>query len=439
MNRTLSFLNIDDKYFLFDIENMNLFQIEQNLYQDLIEKKISSYDVIPPQLNFDPIKVKYIPQLSTIHINVAQVCNLGCIYCYGVDGEYGMKGKMKEDTAIEIINYLVRSSNNQKKLRVVFFGGEPMLNFPLIKKTVCYCETIEKKSDIAFDYAIVTNGTKFSDETNKFLNEKKFDVTISFDGDRESHNKNRPFRNGSGSYDHILEKVKTFLSTRDGNATARVTLTSYSQNIDEYKKELKKIGFKKIQLETATLSEYSSNTYSVDDLGKDEKQQLLNLDRKESENILLAIKTKASLDDYNSSFLILFYKQLIKKEKKTQFCGVYTTMRGIAVNGDIYPCHRFVGDNKFLLDNSINSKSIDNNSQLDFVNTHNECKKCFAKYFCGGGGCVHNNYIKNGDLQKLDWNHCQKLRNRVLILFSFFSNLTPDDKEYINQQLNIKL
>lgn len=437
MERTLSFQQIENNSFLFDVENMNLFQIENTLYQDFRDKKLLPNNFIPYHLNFDSIKIEYTPNLSTIHLNVAQVCNLACIYCYGVDGEYGMKGKMKDDVAISIIDYFVAKSKEQKRLRIVFFGGEPMLNFPLIKKTVQYCEMLENTIEKTFDYSIVTNGTKFGEEANAYLNEKNFEVTISFDGDKESHDKNRPFRNGKGSYDHIIDKIKSFLVTRDGDATARVTLTSHSHKINEYKEHLKQIGFKNVKLEIATLSEYSSTTYEVDDIVKEEYQNLLDIDKKESESILSAIKLRTNIDEYKASFIILYYKQLVKKEKKTQFCGVFTTMRGIAVNGDIYPCHRFVGEDKFLLGNAIHDER--ENVNFSFVDNHDECKKCFAKYFCGGGGCVHNNYVKNGDLQKLDWNHCRKLRNKVLILFNFFAQLSKEDKEYLNNQLNIKL
>src|SRR5690606_26699366 len=114
-------------------------------------------------------------------------------------------------------------------LTVVFFGGEPLLNFPMIKIVVDYCSKKEKESLKKFKYEIVTNGTMFNDEINAYLNENNFEVTISFDGDKDTQDKNRPFRGGKGSYDSILPKIQTFLKTRDGNASARATITNHSK------------------------------------------------------------------------------------------------------------------------------------------------------------------------------------------------------------------
>ncbi|MCZ8330256.1 MAG: SPASM domain-containing protein [Flavobacterium sp.] len=378
-------------------------------------------------------------RITNIHLNVAQVCNLVCGYCYGIDGEYGLKGKMNEGNALNAINFLIKNSGDEKELRVVFFGGEPLLNFPMIKTVVDFCDKKAKEVDKIFNYSIVTNGTKFNDEINYFLNKNNFEVTVSFDGDKETQDVNRPFRGGKGSYEDILPKVKKFLETRNGNATARATITNHSKDLLFYRDNLKEIGFKNSFVEAVTLSDFSKENYNVNDLTSDQRKQLLEYDKKEIEAFAKAIKSREDLSDFMGSKYIVYIKQLLSKKKNPQYCGVSRSMRGIAVNGDVYPCHRFVGDNNFKLGNvNLNGEKKEKEKyDIDFINDHPQCKGCFAKHYCGGGGCIHNNYVKNGSITELDQEHCIKMHHKIKTLFSFYSSLNLEDRKYLAKKLNL--
>ena len=435
--RFLKLIEFEGEYLVYDVEGVNLYKIDESLYKSVLSKDVSLEDVIPQQQRLEIATSEKF--LTNIHLNVAQVCNLSCGYCYGIDGEYGLKGKMKEGNALSAIDYLINNSGNEKTLRIIFFGGEPLLNMPMIKTVVNYCKDKELLLSKKFRFGIVTNGTLFDPEINKYLNDFDFEVTISFDGDKETQDKNRPFRGGKGSYESILPKVKAFLETRDGNATARATITNHSKELLHYRNNLKEIGFKNSFVQPVTLSDFSKENYDVDDISEDQKQKLIDYDKNEIAEILLKVKSRESLEDFKGSKYVMYLKQFLSKSISTQYCGVSRSMRGIAVNGDIYPCHRFVGDNKFKIGRvDKENNGLEKEYDYDFVNNHPDCKGCFAKYYCGGGGCIHNNYIKKGDLKVLDKEHCVKMHHKIKSLFKFYSDLDTNDRMYLVKELDFK-
>ncbi|WP_394758464.1 radical SAM protein [Flavobacterium sp.] len=435
--RFLKLIEFEGDYFVYDVENVNLYKIEESLFQSIITNEISINDIIPLKENLVSISNERF--LTNIHLNVAQVCNLSCGYCYGVDGEYGLKGKMKEGNALKAIDYLIENSGSERTLEVIFFGGEPLLNIPMIKIVVDYCKEKEKINSKKIKFGIVTNGTLFNKEINKYLNDYNFNVVISFDGDKETQDKNRPFRGGKGSYDSILPKIKTFLDSRDGNATARATITNHSKELLHYRNNLKEMGFKSSFVQPVTLSDYSKENYDIDEVSEEQNLKLIEYDKNEIKELLSKVKKRENLDDFKGSKYVLYLKQFLSKTKNTQYCGVSRSMRGIAVNGDIYPCHRFVGDNKFKI-GRVDTKNdgAEEEFDIDFVNNHPQCKGCFAKYYCGGGGCIHNNYVKNGNIKELDQEHCIKMHHKIKSLFKFYSDLDINDRLYLVNELNFK-
>ena len=436
--RFLKLIEFENNFFIYDVESFNLYNIHEELFTSIKNNEILMEDLIPESKNINI--QEDLKKITNIHLNVAQVCNLVCGYCYGIDGEYGLKGKMNEGNALKAIDFLINKSGSEKSLKVVFFGGEPLLNFPMIKTVVDYCESKNIKSFKRFKYAIVTNGTKFNPEINKFLNIHNFDVTVSFDGDKETQDINRPFRGGKGSYESILPKIKEFLESRDGNATARATITNHSKDLLFYRENLKKIGFKNSFAEAVTLSDFSKENYNIEDLNKDQQNQLLENDKNELNEFSRVIKVRGDISGFLGSKYVIYLKQLLYKKKNNQYCGVSRSMRGIAVNGDIYPCHRFVGDNNFKMGNinSNNDEDISQSFNIDFINEHPQCKGCFAKYYCGGGGCIHNNYVKNGSIKELDQEHCIKMHHKIKSLFGFYNSLNTNDREFLTTKINFK-
>ncbi|GEN73677.1 radical SAM/SPASM domain-containing protein [Chryseobacterium lathyri] len=428
----------EGKFFVFDVETVLVYSIEKDLYEFLLDKDSS---FIENFLNSKKIDKKIPNQedleehpLTNISLNVAQVCNLSCVYCYGVDGEYGLKGKMNEETAFKSIDFLVKQSKNQKNITITFFGGEPMLNYPLIKKCVDYSREQAEKHNKAIKFSITTNGTKFNKEVNKYLNDNKFNVIVSFDGDQETQDKNRPFRGGQGSYEKTLPKIQEFLKSRDGNATARATVTNHTSDLKLLKTRLKEIGFKHANATVATVSEYANDNRGVSSINLEDEmmKDIYDAENNEAREILASIKGRKSLNALGSSKILNLVFSLKEKEKNKFACGVGRRMVGIAINGDVYPCHRFVGEDKFKLGNVDNfEEGRRKEYSVSFLDKHPVCSKCWAKYQCGGGGCIQDNEVMKGDVDNINTRHCSELKHQLKHAINIYSELNEDDRVFL--------
>ena len=427
----------ENKYFVFDIATVSCYEIEENLFMIFLTSKQNNIEKI---LNLEhinssvPLKPLQPEALSNISLNVAQVCNLSCIYCYGVDGEYGLKGKMDEETAKKSIDFLIAESKDQKHISITFFGGEPLLNFPLIKKCVDYSNKQAKKASKKLSFSITTNGTLFRKEVNDYLNKNNFSVLVSFDGDQETQDKNRPFRGGKGSYDKTLPKIKEFLTSRNGNATARATVTNHTSDLKLLKTKLKDLGFRRANATVATVSEFANENRGVESKSfeGDRMQDIYDSEDMEAREILAAIKNKNSLSPYSSSKILQSIYQLNDKNKSRFACGVGRKMVGIAINGDVYPCHRFVGEEKFKLGNVENFDSSSRTKYSEsFTDSHPVCSKCWAKYQCGGGGCIQDNEVMKGDVNNVNIRHCVELKYQLKHAINIYSSLDQEDIKFV--------
>lgn len=431
--------SFEKKYFVYDIETVSSYEIEEGLFFTLLtsdQKFIEDLlELSPVATNeYDPNKEIQEEPLGNISLNVAQVCNLSCVYCYGVDGEYGLKGKMDEETAKKSIDFLISESKNQKQISITFFGGEPLLNFPLIKKSVDYSREQAKKFGKEIKFSITTNGTKFNKEVNNYLNENNFSVMVSFDGDQETQDKNRPTRGGKGSYASTLPKVKEFLKSRNGNATARATVTNHTTDLKMLKSKLRDIGFKRANATVATVSDFANENRGITSISleDDRMRDIYEGEDLEAKGLLSAIKNKDSLAEYGSSGVLRYIRQLKDKNKSRFACGVGRKMVGIAINGDVYPCHRFVGEEKFKLGNVSNFDSKSRAKYSDsFTESNPVCSKCWAKYQCGGGGCIQDNEVMKGDVSNINVRHCSELKYQLKHAINIYSLLNESDIEFL--------
>lgn len=428
-------------FYIYDIENMITYLIEKKLYDLLIDNDVDFLKDIISSVpkNFTNKKRNVSEVLSNeplrnISLNVAQVCNLSCVYCYGIDGEYGLKGKMTLSVAKRSIDFLIKESQNLKNISITFFGGEPLLNFPLIKESVIYSREEASKVEKKISYSITTNGTLFNNKINDFLNNNNFSVIVSFDGDKETQDKNRPTRGGKGSYDNTLPKIQNFLASRNGNATSRATVTKHTSNLRNLKFKLKELGFKRANATVATVSDYANKKRGVSSINLEDEQMksIYESEDLEANEIYEAIKERKSLSEFGSSKILMYLKQLKSKEKSFHPCGVGRTMVGIAINGDVYPCHRFVGEDKFKLGNV---KNFDSNSRTEysksFTKHHPVCSKCWAKYQCGGGGCIQDNEVMMGDIDSINIRHCTELKYTLKHSINIFNNLDHEDLMFL--------
>jgi len=435
-----------EKFFFYDINNMNIYQINETLYyklntnrsgSDLFDNLLTSLRV---KADTSLIKQTYSRGVMSISLNVAQVCNLSCVYCYGVDGEYGTKGKMNEETAFTSVDFLMSQSKTDASITIHFFGGEPLLNFPLMKKVVSYSIDQAKIKNRRLAFSITTNGTRFSDDVNAFLNEHQFNVIVSFDGDEDIQDKNRPFKNGKGSFATTKPKIERFLQSRNGNASARATVTNHSHDLTDLKKRLKSMGFRYAGATVATLSEFAVENRPVTNIDEQQKFNLLLESDNEATELLKAIKNRDTiyLKDLSDSKVLSHVKELHFKQKSYFSCGVGRGLLAISITGDIYPCHRFVGNDDFKMGNIKNyDSSSASKYEESYTQKHPVCSNCWAKFHCGGAGCIHDNYVTMGGVNNINTDHCTRLKNDLKNAVYIFSELDKTDREFLFNQKRI--
>lgn len=332
---------------------------------------------------------KYHP--SSLVLNVSQTCNLSCRYCYGNNGTYSSDIPfMSLETAKAAIDFLIRGSVDRKTYEIIFFGGEPLLNFQLIKGVVGLCKQIELRKGGKFKFSITTNATVIDDEMIDFFKANQFGIMVSFDGDKNFHDKNRPFKGGHGSFDVVSRNIKLLASHFP--IIGRVTLVRDMVNgriLNKIIENGRLLGINSIHLSPVDCTKVGPETIA---LANYHMNKLLDFFDKSTENNL----RKLSLGDNNKiifdpyAYIIRSFAE--KRVKRRYRCGAFFGMRTVSTDGKIYPCHRFVGLRPFIIGNIWNGidyykvmKILENFDEI----RHSICRKCWLNNLCGGP-CYYN-------------------------------------------------
>ncbi len=329
-------------------------------------------------------------------------CNLKCSYCFAGDGEYSGGTKlMPLEVAKKAVNLLLLKSGNKKNVEIDFFGGEPMLNFEVVKETVAYAQAEQDKYNKEVHFTITTNGTILDEESLKFINKYMDNVVISIDGRKKVHDKFRLYADGRGSYDLAIDNAKKIVAGREGKSYfVRGTFTRENLDFSNDVKHLASFGFKDISIEPVTGGEF--------DLNDEELDVVLS----EYENFS---KEYAKQDNYTFyHFNISLYKGPCIY-KRLNGCGAGFEYGAVTPDGDIFACHRLVGEEEFKMgtvddtefDIELADRFRDNN-----VENIEECKICWAKYFCSGG-CPATAYFTNGSISEPDKRACIMQKKRI--------------------------
>lgn len=347
--------------------------------------------------------------LKAICLHVAHDCNLACKYCFAGKGEYdGPKGLMSFETGKRALDFLVEKSGTRKNLEVDFFGGEPLLNWEVCKKLVEYGRSIEKEHGKNFRFTLTTNGVLVNDEVINFCNREMGNVVLSLDGRKETHDRLRTTCNGKGSYDLIVDKFKKFANARNqADYYMRGTYTHYNTDFSKDIIHMADLGFKELSIEPVVSD--PTDPYAL----KENDLPIL----KEQYEIL----ADEMLRRYRNGNGFTFYHYMIDLNsgpcivKRISGCGVGTEYMAVTPSGELYPCHQFVGDEKFLLGDIW--KGVTNTAILDEfkgcnVYSHPECKDCFAKLYCSGG-CAANAYHTTGSVNGIYEFGCELHRKRI--------------------------
>ena len=358
--------------------------------------------------------------LGSICLNISHDCNLRCSYCFADrDGYNQDKQLMKPEIAEKAIDFLIENSMEQSSLEVSFFGGEPLLNFPVILHTVTYAEEQGAKHNKSIKFHVTTNGTLLTPEIIKFLKEKNFSIILSLDGPKDVQDTMRRFQDGRGSYDIVAKNLKLLLTEKDAfrGFTVRSTFTRKNLDIENLMMHLADLGCQNISVEPAFID--------IQDLDI----------REENMNELLRhydILADQYLKEMEGGRYFSFFhlKQMMdqghhRTSRLTQ-CGASAGYVGIGADGKIYPCHMFVGKTEYVMGDVCKGEGMNETIKETFSNAHvrnkGKCMSCWARYICGGGCHYHAIQYNNEILNPYDL-ECEMTKRRIELGIYLYSTL----------------
>ncbi len=347
--------------------------------------------------------------VKALCLHIAHDCNLACKYCFAEEGEYhGRRALMSFETGKKALDFLVKNSGKRVNLEVDFFGGEPLMNWEVVKQLVEYGRSLEKPYNKKFRFTLTTNGVLLNDEIMEYVNKEMSNVVLSLDGRKEVNDEMRPFRNGKGSYDLIVPKFQKLADSRNQtNYYVRGTFTNQNLDFSEDVKHFADLGFKQMSIEPVVASESEKYAISEKDLPKimEEYDKLA----------LEYIKRHKEGRGFNFFHFMIDLTQGPCVAKRLSGCGSGTEYLAVTPWGDLYPCHQFVGNEDFLLGN-VDEGVVRNDivSQFKHCNVYSKdkCKNCFAKFYCSGG-CAANSYNFHGTINDAYDVGCEMQRKRV--------------------------
>ena len=369
--------------------------------------KLFTEDTFAPMAG--ELKARTSGVIKALCLHVAHTCNLNCSYCFASQGRYqGDRALMSFEVGKRAMDFLIENSGTRRNLEVDFFGGEPLMNFDMVKKLVAYCREQEKIHNKNFRFTMTTNGMLIDDDVIDFCNKECHNVVLSLDGRKEVHDRFRKDYAGHGSYDAIVPKFQEFVKKRgDKNYYMRGTYTHYNTDFTNDIFHMADLGFTELSMEPVVTKPTDPSALTAEDL------PIL----KEQYEILA--KEMIKRDREGRGFT--FYHYMIDLTggpciyKRISGCGSGTEYMAVTPWGDLYPCHQFVGDPKYLMGDIW--KGVTNTAVRDEFKHCNayarpECKDCWAKLYCSGG-CAANAYHATGSITGVYEYGCELFKKRV--------------------------
>ena len=330
--------------------------------------------------------------VKALCLHIAHDCNLACRYCFAEEGEYhGRRALMSFEVGKKALDFLIANSGGRRNLEVDFFGGEPLMNWEVVKQLVNYGREQEKLYDKHFRFTLTTNGVLLNDEVMEFCNREMANVVLSLDGRKEVNDQMRPFRNGKGSYDLIVPKFQKFAESRgQTDYYVRGTFTHHNLDFAQDAIHFADLGFRQMSIEPVVASPEEEYAIRQEDLPVILEQY----------DLLAAeyIKRKREGRGFNFFHFMLDLKAGPCVAKRLSGCGSGTEYLAVTPWGDFYPCHQFVGQEEFLLGNvdvGIVNTPVRDEFKLCNVYAKEACRDCFARFYCSGG-CAANSYHFHG-------------------------------------------
>lgn len=342
-------------------------------------------------------------------LHIAHDCNLACRYCFAEEGEYhGRRALMTYEVGTKALDYLIANSGKRRNLEVDFFGGEPLMNWKVVKDLVAYGREQEKKFDKKFRFTLTTNGVLLNDEIQEFANKEMDNVVLSLDGRKEVNDLMRPFRNGKGSYDLIVPKFQKLAESRNQDKYyIRGTFTRNNLDFTKDVLEFADLGFEQISIEPVVAEDTDSYAIREEDI----PQICAEYDK--LAKVMIAREKEGT--GFNFFHFMLDLEGGPCVAKRLSGCGSGTEYLAVTPWGDLYPCHQFVGNEAFLMgtvDDGVVKPEIADEFRGCSVYTKEKCKSCFAKFYCSGG-CMANADKFHGTIYDTYDIGCEMQRKRV--------------------------
>ena len=360
-----------------------------------LHELIDAEELFAPDLEVPPT-FKSIGIVKSLCLMVAQDCNLRCKYCFGAGGSYGHKGVMSEQVGKSAVDFIIKNSGLRKHCEIDFFGGEPLINFKTVKAITEYVRQREIETGKIFKLTLTTNGVALDDEKISWLNENNISLVLSLDGRKEIHDAMRPDLNGRGSYDKVVQNFRRAVESRGGdNYYLRGTYTNKNLDFASDVESMLTAGFDVLSIEPVVLKD-SPLALTEKDLPRifEEYDKLseIYLERRRAGKGFFFFHFNVDLS--NGPCVA----------KRLAGCGSGHEYFAVAENGDLYPCHQFVGREKYKLGDVFNgveetARHWTKYFRESHVMNKPKCKDCWAKYFCSGG-CHANADLFNGDIRE---------------------------------------
>ena len=379
---------------------------------DQIEELKSAGKLFAPD-TFRPIagelKKRTSGVVKALCLHIAHTCNLNCSYCFASQGKYhGDRAVMSFEVGKRALDFLVENSGTRRNLEVDFFGGEPLMNFGVVKQLVEYARSIEKEKGKNFRFTLTTNGILVDDDVIEFSNREMSNVVLSLDGRKEVHDRFRVDYQGRGSWEQIVPKFQKFVKARGNkNYYMRGTFTHNNPDFLEDIKTMLDLGFTELSMEPVVCAEDDPSALTNEDKGivMEQYEKLAEL----------------MLQKYREGDPFTFYHYMIDLKggpciyKRVSGCGSGTEYMAVTPWGDLYPCHQFVGEEKFRLGSvfeGVTNIEIQDEFMSCNVYTRPECQDCWAKLYCSGG-CAANAYHATGSVKGVYSYGCDLFKKRM--------------------------
>ena len=383
----------------------------EECYRQVVALKESGKLFAPD--TFEPVagnlKAKTSGVIKALCIHIAHTCNLNCSYCFASQGKYhGDRAMMSFEVGKRALDFLVENSGSRRNLEIDFFGGEPLMNFDVVKQMVEYARTIEKEHNKNFRFTLTTNGVLVDDDVIDFANREMSNVVLSLDGRKEIHDRYRVDYTGKGSWETIVPKFQKLVESRGGkNYYMRGTFTHANPDFLNDIKQMLDLGFTELSMEPVVCADDDPSALTQEDLPivLEQYEKLAELMRER--------------DKKGKPFT--FYHYMIDLTggpciyKRISGCGSGTEYMAVTPWGDLYPCHQFVGEEKFRLGDIwqgvTNHETVEEFASCN-VYARPECKDCWAKLYCSGG-CAANAYHSTGSIKGVYKYGCELFRKRM--------------------------